>query len=110
MAKTKYNAGVKTAEDYYWEIHKEIEELHRRKGADYGIVDDPFANLRAAEDFGIPSWVGVALRMNDKMKRMQAFVRNGKLVNESVEDSLLDMANYAMLCLALYRELKEKLQ
>lgn len=100
-------AILNIAEEHYWKIHDEIKELHRKKGADYGTDDDPFANLRAAGEFGLPPWVGVALRMEDKMRRIKAFIRKGQLENESVEDSLLDLANYAMLGLALYREQRE---
>lgn len=92
------------AEAHYWKILKEIGDLHKRKGADYGSEEDPLANLRAAEAFGIPNWQGVALRIGDKMRRIQAFCRKGVLVNESIEDALLDLANYAVLALALYRE------
>lgn len=94
----------KTAEEHYWAVHEEIRALHAKKGADYGRDKDPLANLRAAEDFGFPAWVGVALRMRDKMHRIQTFVQKGVLANESIEDAFLDMANYAMLGLALYRE------
>ena len=104
----KLKLPPKTAEEHYWEIHEEIKNLHKAKGADYGTVQDPFDNLRAASDFGMPCWVGVALRMRDKMSRIQTFVKKGELVNESIEDSFLDMANYAMLGLALYREEQEK--
>lgn len=93
-----------TAEDHYHKIFDEIKNLHKRKGADYGSDSDPFFNLRATEGYGISAWVGVALRMQDKMARVQAFVRNKRLVNESIEDTFLDLANYAMLGLALYRE------
>ena len=96
------------AEQHYWNIHEEIGNLHRKKGADYGSQDDPFANLRAADAFGIPTYVGVMLRMEDKMSRLQAFVKNGNLLNESVEDTLADLANYAMLALALYREASDQ--
>ncbi len=96
-----------TAEDHYWRIHEEIKELHRKKGADYGTDEDPFGNLRASEGFGIAAWIGVAVRMRDKMSRIQSFVKKGTLVNESIEDSFLDLANYAMLGLALYRESKD---
>jgi len=96
------------AEAHYWKIHEEIKALHRSKGADYGSADDPFANLRAAESFGIPNWQGVAIRMEDKMRRIRAFCRKGELANESIEDSFLDLANYAMLGLALYREANEE--
>ena len=102
-----YPNNPKTAEDHYWAIKEEIGQLHQRKGADYGTDADPFANLRGAELFGLPAWVGVALRMQDKMARIQAFVKNGRLENESIEDTLLDIANYGQLALALYRERKQ---
>jgi hypothetical protein len=94
----------KTAEEHYWEIHEEIKALHAKKGTDYGEAADPFANLRAAEAFGFAAYVGVALRMEDKMRRIRTFIAKGTLANEPFEDSLLDIANYAMLGLALYRE------
>jgi len=97
-----------TAEEHYKRILEEIRTLHEAKGADYGSDEDPFANLRASEQFGLPAWVGVAIRMQDKMTRIQSFVRKGFLENESVEDSFLDLANYAMLGLALMRESRDE--
>ena len=106
MTNQRDTGPSQTAEDHYWAIHEEIRELHKRKGADYGEDADPFANLRAAEAFGFPAWQGVALRMEDKMRRIRTFIKKGELQNESLEDSFLDLANYAMLGLALLREQK----
>lgn len=86
------------------EIVEELILLHEKKGADYGSEEDPLGNLRAAEKFGIPAWVGTVLRANDKMARIQRFVNRRQLRNESVEDSLRDLAVYAILGLQLYRE------
>jgi len=85
-------------------ILDEIEELHDKKQQDYGRVSDPYANVRASEDFGIPGWVGTIVRANDKMRRLQKFSQDQSLVNESVEDSLLDLATYAIIALDLYRQ------
>ena len=82
----------------------ELQAMHDRKSADYGRDEDPYANVRASEDWGIPGWVGALVRENDKTRRLQTFVRKGALVNESVEDSLLDKAVYAVIALVLYRE------
>ena len=68
---------------------------------------DPFANVRASEAFGIPGWVGAALRGNDKMKRIQAFALKGALANESLEDSLRDLAVYVIIALVLLEEGEE---
>jgi len=95
---------MKTAEEFYSEIFEEIKELHKKKGADYGIKSDPFANLRGVANLGISPWIGVFIRILDKIFRIQSFIKNQKLENESIEDSFIDLANYAMLALALYRE------
>jgi len=84
----------------------EITSLHNKKQEDYGRSDigDPFANVRASEDFGIDGWVGAMVRANDKMRRIQKAARGGTLVNEGVEDSLMDLAVYSIIALCLFRE------
>lgn len=83
---------------------REMGDLHDKKQADYGRKDDPFANVRASEDFGIEGWIGALIRMNDKMRRLQAAARGQNLKNESVADSLMDLACYALIGLCLYEE------
>jgi hypothetical protein len=79
-------------------------ELHDRKQADYGTDQDPFANVRASQEWGIDPWVGSMVRANDKVQRLKSMVRNGNLVNESVEDSLDDIAVYAVIARVLREE------
>lgn len=86
------------------EVLLEMICLHDKKRKDYGSDDDPFANVRASESFGIPGWLGAIIRANDKMTRLKRFAHTGTLANESVEDSLIDLANYAVIALVLYRE------
>jgi len=90
----------------FMQVVQEIVDLHNKKQNDYGRLDigDPFSNVRASEDFGIPGWLGAVVRANDKVRRIQKFARSEELVNESVEDSLLDAAVYFMIALCLYRE------
>lgn len=88
----------------YLKLLDEMRELHVRKAADYGRGADPFANVRASSEFGIPAWVGVMVRAGDKLHRIKSFLANGNLKNESVEDSLKDLAAYALIALVLYRE------
>lgn len=85
-------------------ILREVEELHLRKGADYGTEEDDCANLRASEAFGIKAWVGAMIRKQDKMTRIQSFIRKGWLENESIEDAIIDDITYGCLALKLYRE------
>ena len=82
----------------------EIGELHDRKQQDYGRTGDPFANVRASEDFGVTGWIGTMIRANDKMRRVQSMALKGSLQNESLEDSLMDLAVYSLIAIILYRE------
>ena len=85
-------------------ILKELGRTHDRKQADYGRPEDPFANVRASEEWGIPAWAGAMLRASDKIRRLQALLRNGRLENESARDSFIDLAVYAVIGLVLYEE------
>lgn len=87
------------------QIVYEVLEMHRRKNQDYGRTNDPYSNVRASEAFGIPGWVGALTRQQDKTRRLQKYVTEGNLANESVEDSLLDSIVYGIIALALWREL-----
>lgn len=100
-----------TSTDPEWDpftlVLQQMAETHNRKQQDYGAKGDEYANCRSAEDFGVPSWVGVAIRMQDKMKRIQNFAKKGVLMNESIEDAFLDLAVYSVIGLVLYREGKK---
>jgi hypothetical protein len=60
--------------------------------------------VRAAEEWGMPAWVGAMIRLNDKVCRLQKCAQVGSLANESAEDSMRDIAVYALIALILYRE------
>ena len=91
----------------FHELLKQIGELHDKKQRDYGADEDPFANVRASERWGIEPWVGALVRLNDKVHRLQQFAKKGELANESAEDSMLDIAVYSLIALILYREATE---
>lgn len=88
----------------FYNILIEAALLHAKKQRDYGRSDDPFANVRAAEDFGIPGWVGAMIRANDKIRRLQTYAKTGSLANEGVRDSFLDLAVYSLIGLVLFEE------
>lgn len=83
----------------------------RKKNADYAGDGDPFANFRLVEMLGICSVeTGILVRMTDKMARCSNLLKEGKtnqVKDESVDDTLVDLANYAVI-LAAYRESKRK--
>jgi len=84
-------------------------ETSRKKNADYtGKNDDPFSNFTSVEALNIITEVGFLTRMMDKMKRIASYVEQGQLQvkDESVTDTLKDLANYSCL-LAGYIESKK---
>lgn len=78
----------------------EMLEIAKKKNADYtGDASDTFGNFEAVETLGIKVEHGFLTRMMDKMKRVASFVNNGELQvkEESVKDTLQDLANYSIL-------------
>lgn len=98
----------------YLEFHKKCTELMVQitaaKNADYtGTSGDPFANFKKVEDLGICSTEqGFMTRMMDKFMRINSFVQKGVLQvkDESIEDTLLDLANYSILFAGFIRSKK----
>ena len=88
----------------FMKILQEIGSLHKKKGADYGVPDAIFLNIRQSMDWGVQRWVGSMVRAGDKVVRLKAAATGSKLKNEGVEDSLMDLAAYAIIALVLYRE------
>ena len=66
-------------------------DTYRRKNADYG---DSFVKVRNK----YPN--SVLIRLNDKLNRLEMLMGNAKkseVKDESIEDTLLDLANYALM-------------
>lgn len=76
-------------------------QITAAKNADYcGVAGDPFANFTRVEGMGIATTEqGFLTRMLDKFCRITSFAQQGTLQvkDESVEDTLLDLANYSIL-------------
>lgn len=89
------------------EILCEALELHSSKSKDYGLDQDPYANVRQSEDFGVPAWKGSMIRANDKIVRIKKFATSGTLKHETVEDSMIDLCVYFPIILMLYRQAKK---
>jgi hypothetical protein len=91
--------------EQYLEFHKKTCEhmiaVAKAKNADYtGGTGDAFANFSRVELMGIGTTEqGFLTRMLDKFCRVTTFVKKGVLQvkDESVTDSLVDLANYCIL-------------
>lgn len=74
------------------ELTKEMVDLHERKNRDYGNSFE-----KTLDEFGL---VAGLIRMNDKMNRIKSIYNKETLVkDESLEDSLIDLANYSVMTL-----------
>lgn len=89
--------------NYHRQFCDRMVALTQKKNADYSggsVTQDPFANFSEVEMLGIASTEqGFLTRMNDKFARIRSFVKKGVLMvsDESVEDTLMDLANYSIL-------------
>lgn len=85
-----------------------MRDLHIAKNAGYAGADqpDPWANFRMAERFGINAVQGVFVRMSDKYIRITNLTRNpaNEQVGESIKDTLMDLASYALIAICLIEE------
>tara|TARA_Y100000022_G_scaffold64057_1_gene54973 strand:- start:3342 stop:3707 length:366 start_codon:yes stop_codon:yes gene_type:complete len=90
------------------ELLEEMRKTHNAKRHDYASVEDVFANFRTCEMGGIPAWKGCCVRLGDKFSRIMGFAKKELLQvkDESIKDTLIDMANYALIALILYEEYK----
>jgi hypothetical protein len=97
----------------FHELIAEIVKTHDTKNRDYAdSQSDPLANFRECEDFGIPAYLGVLTRMSDKWKRIKNLARRRYMgrggpavADESMLDTLRDLAVYSLICIELIEEL-----
>lgn len=89
----------------FYELLEEIAKLHSVKNRGYANRE-PLSNLRQCEQFGIPAWKGTLVRLGDKWSRIMSLVGQGKagMGDESLKDTLKDMAVYSLLCVILLEE------
>ena len=76
-------------------LHKDfcdtLNIIYRQKNHDYG---DSFAKVRAV----VPN--SILVRLMDKLERLKTLLGKGKqaqVINESIDDTLMDMANYCIM-------------
>lgn len=67
-----------------------LTDLYRRKNADYG---DSFGKSFAEYGMAMP-----CIRLEDKLNRLKSLAKNpAQVQDESIRDTLLDLANYAIM-------------
>lgn len=81
---------MKSRIEIFRELTNKAADTYERKNADYG---DSFAKTREL----IPN--AILVRLHDKLNRVTSLMLSGdqKVSDESIEDTLLDLANYALM-------------
>lgn len=81
------------------EICQDLTALYERKNHDYG---DSFG--KGFREYGM---VMPVIRLEDKLNRLKALLKDDAMVrDESIDDTLMDIANYAIMTLIerIYKE------
>lgn len=77
----------------------QIKDTHERKNHDYG---DSFT--KSMDEFGMTA---AAIRLTDKLSRFKSLINSeAKVKDESIEDTLLDMASYAIMTVEYLKKKK----
>lgn len=68
----------------------QIKDTHEKKNHDYGN-----SFVKSMDEFGMPA---AAIRLSDKLNRFKSLIKSeAQVTDESIEDTLLDMAAYAIM-------------
>ena len=94
------------------DLHEELSDrahgIMKAKNEDYANPSEsgnPFANFQGSSAFGIHPVLGVILRIQDKLKRLDTFSRRGdlKVKGEGWQDACMDVINYAVIIAGLIK-------
>jgi hypothetical protein len=90
------------------DILDNMQKVYEAKDSDYSATGLPMGNLRKCEDAGIDAWRGCLVRIGDKMSRLENFLKEKEylVLSEKAEDTVIDLANYAILMSCLIEEIK----
>ena len=92
----------KTKTERHSDICKEINALYARKNHDYG---DSFHQTFTEEGMAMPR-----IRLEDKLARFKSLTKSEvqEVKDESIRDTLIDLANYAIMTVLELDDLKAK--
>lgn len=77
-------------------ICEELNKLYEDKNHDYG---DSFQ--KSFDEWGM---VMPCIRLDDKLNRLKNLIKSDAKVDESIDDTLMDLANYAIMTLISRRK------
>lgn len=100
-----------SADDPFDRVLMDIVETNRRKRRDYAHDGDAFSNFRQTSQLlgleGFGPAESALFNVLQKVARLQSLRANGRMhdtANEAAEDTFLDLAVYAIISYAIYKE------
>ncbi len=107
--KTIFLLKERFKDDTALDILNNMQKVYEAKDSDYSATGLPMGNLRKCEDAGIDAWRGCLVRIGDKMSRLENFLKEKEylVISEKAEDTVVDLANYAILMSCLIEEIKK---
>ena len=86
------------------QIIESMLKIHKAKNNDYS-PEGQFGNFAESERIGVPDWKGAFIRLQDKYTRCCNLIggREAQVLDEKLEDTLLDLANYAVIVMCLMK-------
>ncbi len=67
----------------------ELNRIYKAKNSDYG---NSFGE--SVKEWGL---IAAVIRMDDKMRRLKTLITSERQVDETIRDTLLDLANYSIM-------------
>lgn len=109
MYKTNTMDLKEFALSFYGECLFKLEKKNKDYTAD---SEDELSNFKAVEVLGVDPAHGFLTRMMDKLKRASTFVHKKEynVDDESVKDTLQDLANYGLLLHYYFEQEKKKIE
>lgn len=95
---------MKHGDPRFYTLLDEIAELHSSKNHDYAKTNEPLSNFNRSTALGVEPWRGVLVRMSDKWSRIEQLAGGKVAKNESLRDSLIDLAVYALIDIMLLED------
>jgi hypothetical protein len=108
MNRTEFYTGITNT-------YKEAYEIIKKKTNDYASEEHPMHNLELIERLtnSIDRNTGIFVRMSDKFSRLGNLLfskenKEAKVLDESIDDTLLDIINYAAILRESLNERKQQ--
>ncbi len=111
-AGSSIESNKRSGHPVFYELIEEMGRIHSIKNQDYGD-GNPLGNFMLAKSLGVDPFLGILIRLSDKWARICSLAKKtnneGAVKDETIEDTLIDMANYSLLAIVIRRENEDRM-